>query len=76
MLIPHNHRHEIIILLMLWLIMYKLKLAGQNQGHVFNIRHGRAFTCFEKCKQLLEDQNFLLLGDIWWAKFYSPLKCC
>ncbi len=24
---------------------------------------------FEKCKQLLEYQNLLLLSDIWWLKF-------
>jgi hypothetical protein len=24
---------------------------------------------FEKCKQLLESQNYLFLGDIWWSKF-------
>jgi hypothetical protein len=26
-------------------------------------------TCFEKCEQLLKDQKFLALGDIWWPKF-------
>jgi len=31
---------------------------------------------FQKCKQLLEYPNYLLLRDIWRWKFYSIFKFC
>jgi hypothetical protein len=37
--------------------------------------HNRA-TCFERCKQLLQHQNLLLLSAIWWPKLLYILNCC
>jgi len=33
-------------------------------------------ACFEKYKQLLGYQNFLLLSDIWWLKLKYIFNCC
>jgi len=51
--------------------MGKLKLAVRNIDQVFN-----GTVQFKKGKQLLEYQNLLLLGDIWWSKLSSIFKCC
>jgi len=41
--------------------------VGRECSIEANIHNGTAHL--EKCKQLLEYQNLLLLSDIWWLKF-------
>jgi len=44
----------------------------ENRALVLFLENGTA--PFEKCKQSLEQQHFLLLRDIWCSKFI--FKCC
>jgi hypothetical protein len=46
-----------------------LKLTGRNLAEFSTLDLGVLVCPIEKCKQLLEYQNFLLLRDIWWSKF-------
>jgi hypothetical protein len=39
---------------------------NHHNGTQYNETHRNGTTRFEKCKQLLEYQKYLLLRDIWW----------